>query len=83
MKIMKASEILSFVAGAAAAAGITLLFTTDKGKDIREKVASRMTKEEIDKVIEKLKNYRKAAPSEEDSVVDEIFEDEGSQEMED
>ncbi|MBO7586898.1 MAG: YtxH domain-containing protein [Bacteroidales bacterium] len=80
---MKASEILSFVAGAAAAAGITLLFTTDKGKDIREKVASRMTKEEIDKVIEKLKNYRKAAPSEEDSVVDEIFEDEGSQEMED
>lgn len=83
MKIMKASEILSFVAGAAAAAGITLLFTTDKGKDLREKVASRMTKEEIDKVIEKLKNYRKAAPSEEDSVVDEIFEDEGSQEMED
>lgn len=80
---MKASEILSFVAGAAAAAGITLLFTTDKGKDLREKVASRMTKEEIDKVIEKLKNYRKAAPSEEDSVVDEIFEDEGSQEMED
>lgn len=80
---MKASEILSFFAGAAAAAGITLLFTTDKGKDIREKVASRMTKEEIDKVIEKLKNYRKAAPSEEDSVVDEIFEDEGSQEMED
>ena len=80
---MKASEILSFVAGAAAAAGITLLFTTDKGKDIREKVASRMTKEEIDKVIEKLKNYRKAAPSEEDSVVDEIFEEEGSQEMED
>ena len=79
---MKASEILSFVAGAAAA-GITLLFTTDKGKDIREKVASRMTKEEIDKVIEKLKNYRKAAPSEEDSVVDEIFEEEGSQEMED
>ncbi len=80
---MKASEILSFFAGAAAAAGITLLFTTDKGKDIREKVASRMTKEEIDKVIEKLKNYRKAAPSEEDPVVDEIFEDEGSQEMED
>ena len=47
---MKASEILSFVAGAAAAAGITLLFTTDKGKDLREKVASRMTKEEIDKL---------------------------------
>ena len=63
---MKASEILSFFAGAAAAAGITLLFTTDKGKDIREKVASKMTKEEIDNLIAKLKNYRKNAPSEED-----------------
>ena len=80
---MKASEILSFFAGAAAAAGITLLFTTDKGKDIREKVASKMTKEEIDSLIEKLKNYRKDAPSADDVDVDEIFEDEDAQEMED
>lgn len=80
---MKASEILSFFAGAAAAAGITLLFTTDKGKDIREKVASKMTKEEIDSLIEKLKNYRKSAPSDEEFVADDLFEDEDPQEMED
>ena len=80
---MKASEILSFFAGAAAAAGIPLLFTTDKGKDIREKVASKMTKEEIDNLIAKLKNYRKNAPSEEDFSPEDLFEDEESKEMED
>lgn len=31
---MKASEILAFVAGAAAATGITLLCTTEKGKEL-------------------------------------------------
>ncbi|MBO4381444.1 MAG: YtxH domain-containing protein [Bacteroidales bacterium] len=78
---MKASEILSFVAGAAAAAGITLLFTTDKGKDLREKVASRMTKEEIDKLIEKLKQKRATAPTEDESFVDDLIDEVDAEEM--
>ena len=49
---MKASEILAFVAGAAAATGITLLCTTEKGKELRTKVGERMTREEIDRIIE-------------------------------
>ncbi|MBO4488421.1 MAG: YtxH domain-containing protein [Bacteroidales bacterium] len=77
---MKASEILAFVAGAAAATGITLLCTTDKGKELCKKVSSKLTKEEIDKLIEKLKNRREDAPSEEEAYadpdLDEILEDE-------
>ncbi|MCR4964965.1 MAG: YtxH domain-containing protein [Bacteroidales bacterium] len=70
---MKATEILAFVAGAAAATGVTLLLTTDKGKELCKKVSSKMTKEEIDKLIEKLKNRRQDAPSEEDEYVDSII----------
>ncbi len=55
---MKASEILAFVAGAAAATGITLLCTTEKGKEIRQKVGEKMTREEIDRLIAKLKEKR-------------------------
>jgi len=70
---MKASEILAFVAGAAAATGVTLLATTDKGKELCKKVSSKLTKEEIDKLIEKLKNRREQAPSEEDEYIDSII----------
>ena len=70
---MKASEILAFVAGAAAATGVTLLCTTDKGKELCKKVSSKLTKEEIDKLIEKLKNRREEAPSEEDDYIDSIL----------
>ena len=52
---MKASEIFAFVAGAAAAAGVTLLFTTEKGKNLREELSKNLSKEEIDKLIEKLR----------------------------
>lgn len=72
---MKASEILAFVAGAAAATGITLLITTDKGKELREKVSSKMTKEEIDKLIAKLKCQRDKAPSEMENEIEEIIEE--------
>ena len=77
-KKMKASEILSFVAGAAAAAGITLLCTTEKGKEIRTKVGEKMTREEIDRIIAKLKEKRATAPSEDDyniDIEDDDFED--------
>ena len=59
---MKASEIFAFVAGAAAATGITLLFTTEKGKQLREDLEKNLSKEEIDKLIEKLKRKRETAP---------------------
>lgn len=59
---MKASEIFAFVAGAAAATGITLLFTTEKGKHLREEMEKNLSKEEIDKLIEKLKHKRETAP---------------------
>lgn len=75
---MKASEILAFVAGAATATGITLLCTTEKGKEIREKVGEKMTREEIDRVIAKLKAKRSCAPSEDDfniDIEDDDFED--------
>lgn len=72
---MKASEILAFVAGAAAATGITLLVTTDKGKELREKVASKMTKEEIDKLIAKLKCQRDKAPSEVETEIEDIIDE--------
>ena len=73
---MKASEILAFVAGAAAATGITLLCTTEKGKEIREKVGEKMTREEIDRVIAKLKAKRSCAPSEDDFNIRAAFFDE-------
>ena len=71
---MKASEILAFAAGAAAAVGVTLLFTTDKGKEIRNNVSKKMTKEEIDKLISKLKRQREDAPTEEEAELDELLE---------
>ncbi len=63
---MKASEILAFAAGAAAAVGVTLLFTTEKGKEIRENVSKKLSKDEIDKLIEKLKRQREKAAEQED-----------------
>ena len=68
---MKPSEIIAFVAGAAAATGITLLFTTEKGKQIREEVGKNLSKEEIDKLISKLKRKRAQAPSEADLLEEE------------
>ena len=55
---MKASEILAFVAGAAAATGITLLCTTEKGKEIRKKMGEKLSREEIDRMIANLKKKR-------------------------
>ena len=72
---MKASEILAFVAGAAAATGITLLVTTEKGKELPEKVCSKMSKEEIDKLIAKLKCQRQEAPSEIENLCENLIED--------
>lgn len=57
------------------------MFTTDKGKDLREKVASRMTKEEIDKLIEKLKQKRATAPTEDESFVDDLIDEVDAEEM--
>ena len=67
---MKASEILAFVAGAAAATGITLLCTTDKGKEIREKIGEKMSREEIDRLIAKLKEKRDSISCEDDFNID-------------
>ena len=67
---MKASEILAFVAGAAAAAGITLLCTTEKGKEIRQKVGEKLSREEIDRIIQNLRERRANAQSEEDFNID-------------
>jgi hypothetical protein len=63
--IMKPTEILAFVAGAAAATGITLLFTTDKGRDLRNNVSEKLSKEELDKLIAKLKCRRDEVAAEE------------------
>ncbi len=79
---MKASEILAFVAGAAAATGITLLCTTEKGKEIRTKVSEKMTREEIDRVIARLKERRASAPSEDDFNIN-IEDDDFSHEIHD
>jgi hypothetical protein len=81
-KKMKASEILAFVAGAAAATGITLLCTTEKGKEIRQKVGEKMTREEIDRLIAKLKEKRACAPSEDDFNID-IEDDDFEKEIQD
>lgn len=67
---MKASEILAFVAGAAAATGITLLCTTEKGKEIREKLGEKMSREEIDRLIAKLKEKRESMDSDDDFDID-------------
>ncbi len=74
---MKPSEIFAFVAGAAAATGVTLLFTTEKGKKLREELGKNLSKEEIDKLIEKLKRQRAEAPSEAEmaDMEDDGFED--------
>lgn len=79
---MKASEILAFVAGAAAATGITLLCTTEKGKEIRNKVGEKMTREEIDRLIEKLKAKRAGALSEDEYNID-IEDDDFEKELQD
>ena len=72
---MKPSEVFAFVAGAAAATGITLLFTTEKGRQIREEVGKNLSKEEIDKLMAKLKRKRAQAPSEADLLEEEdLFE---------
>ena len=72
---MKASEIFAFVAGAAAAAGVTLLFTTEKGKNLREELSKNLSKEEIDKLIEKLKRQREDAPAEAEMAEEDVFEE--------
>lgn len=52
---MKTSHLLAFLGGAAVATGVTLLMTTEKGKEIRTKVSEKLSKEELEKLIEKLK----------------------------
>ena len=81
---MKASEILAFVAGAAAATGITLLCTTEKGKEIREKLGEKMSREEIDRLIAKLKEKRDSITSDDDfdsDIEDDDFETESHDEL--
>ena len=81
---MKASEILAFVAGAAAATGITLLCTTEKGKEIREKLGEKMSREEIDRLIAKLKEKRDSISSDDDfdiDIEDDDFETESHDEL--
>ena len=56
-----------------------MLCTTEKGKEIRTKVGEKMTREEIDRVIARLKEKRACAPSEEDfnfDIEDDEFENE-------
>jgi len=76
---MKASEIFAFVAGAAAATGITLLFTTEKGKNLRDELKKNLTKEEIDKLIEKLKRQREEAPTEAEMAEEDVFEEDNQE----
>ena len=81
---MKASEILAYVAGAAAATGITLLCTTEKGKEIREKLGEKMSREEIDRLIAKLKEKRDSITSDDDfdiDIEDDDFETESHDEL--
>lgn len=61
---MKVSNVVAFLGGAAVAAGITLLFTTEKGGEIRTK-AEKLSKEEIDKLIAKLKKEKEKIEEEE------------------
>ena len=61
---MKPSHLFAFLSGAIVAAGITLLFTTDKGEQLRNKVSEKFSKEEIDKLIAKLRRQRETADSE-------------------
>ncbi len=77
---MKASEILAFVAGAAVATGITLLLTTEKGKEITKTISEKMSREEIDRLIEQLKKKRACASSGFDIDIDD---DDFSGEMQD
>lgn len=72
---MKLSEVLAFAAGAATAVGVTLLFTTEKGKEIRTNVADKLSKEEIDKLIAKLKRQRAEVVAEEEMASDASVED--------
>lgn len=53
------SLAISFLAGAIVATGITLLYTTDKGKEIRENIVKwldekgiHLNKEEIEKLLD-------------------------------
>lgn len=59
-----------------------MLITTDKGKEIRAKVGEKMTREEIDRLIAKLKEKRVCAPSEDDFNID-IEDDDFEKEMTD
>lgn len=72
---MKLSEVLAFAAGAATAVGVTLLFTTEKGKEIRTTVTDKLSKEEIDKLIAKLKKQRAQVIAEEEIATEASVED--------
>jgi len=63
---MKVSHLIAFLSGAALAAGVTMLFTTEKGKTIRVKVSDKCSKEELDKIIAKLKRKRAEVAEEEE-----------------
>ena len=59
-----------------------MLCTTEKGKEIRAKVGEKMTREEIDRLIAKLKEKRACAPSEDEFNID-IEDDDFEHEMAD
>ncbi|MGI6719072.1 MAG: hypothetical protein ACOX4D_08095 [Bacteroidales bacterium] len=56
---MKFSNVVSFLVGATLATGITLLFTTDKGKEIRDNVSDKLSKEELEKMLDGIKDQIK------------------------
>lgn len=62
---MKVSHLIAFLSGAIVATGVTMLFTTEKGKEIRVKVSDKCSKEELDKIIAKLKRKRDEVAEEE------------------
>jgi len=58
---MKSSHVFAFLSGAAIAALVTLLFTTEKGAEIRKQVSEKLTKEELNKLLDSL-NKEKNEP---------------------
>lgn len=63
---MKVSHLIAFLTGAVLATGMTMLFTTEKGKTIRVKISDKCSKEELDKIIAKLKRKRDEVAEEEE-----------------
>ncbi|MDR2085226.1 MAG: hypothetical protein LBP67_09560 [Bacteroidales bacterium] len=71
---MKASHVFAFLGGTILATAVTLLFTTDTGRDIRKQVSEKLTKEELDKLLNVLNKEKKNLENLEKEVNDEIAE---------